>query len=125
MFDDTDPVLARLREIALALPGAEEKVSFGRPLFFTKKTFALYGGGTKGGAATYPRSVLIKPDADEVPGLEADSRFYVPAYWATAGWMGLDLERDPDWTEVAELLDMSYRNTAAKTLIKRLDSLGG
>lgn len=125
MFDAADPVLARVREIALALPKAAEKISHGRPLFLTKKTFAIYSGGAKGGAEAYPQSVLIKPDADEAPGLLADSRFYVPAYWGTAGWMGLDLAIDPDWTEVAELLDMSYRNTAAKTLIKQLDAQAG
>lgn len=35
MFDETDPLLARVRGIALALPEAGEKVSHGRPAFFT------------------------------------------------------------------------------------------
>ena len=39
-FDDGDPVLARVRELALALPDAGEKVSHGRPAFFTTKVFA-------------------------------------------------------------------------------------
>ena len=48
MFDDTDPVLARVREIALALPEAAEKVTHGRPTFFTAKVFAYYGGSPRG-----------------------------------------------------------------------------
>lgn len=47
MFDAGDPLLARLRGIALAMPGAAEKVSHGRPAFFTTKVFAYYGGTTK------------------------------------------------------------------------------
>ena len=47
-FDDDDPVLSRVRELCLALPGAAEKVSHGRPMFFTRKAFAIYGGVTKG-----------------------------------------------------------------------------
>ena len=35
MFDDGDPLLVRVREIALAFPGAAEKVSHGRPAFTT------------------------------------------------------------------------------------------
>ena len=31
MFDDSDPLLARLRRICLALPDAAEKISHGRP----------------------------------------------------------------------------------------------
>ena len=44
LFDDDDPLLARVRGIALALPEAVEKVSHGRPAFFTRKIFAYYGG---------------------------------------------------------------------------------
>jgi hypothetical protein len=47
MFDDDDPVLARLRTMALHLPGAAEKVSHGRPAFHTVKVFAYYGGSVK------------------------------------------------------------------------------
>lgn len=131
MFDAADPVLARVREIALTLPMAREKTTFGRPTFFTGKTFATYSGGTKGAERIrYPQSVLFKPDADELPGLLADPRFFTPAYWGPAGWMGLDLAGGGDgdspdavdWTEVRELLDMSYRNTATKALVKQLDA---
>ena len=48
MFDDQDPYLARVRDICLALPGADEKISHGRPNFFTRKVFATFGGSLKG-----------------------------------------------------------------------------
>jgi len=47
MFDDDDPLLAQVRALALALPEADEKVSHGRPAFFTKKVFCIYGGSLK------------------------------------------------------------------------------
>jgi len=45
-------------------------------------------------------------------------------YLGPFGWLGLDFEAAPvDWDEVRELLDASYRLTAAKRLIKQLDGL--
>jgi len=44
MFDDDDPLLERIRKLCAELPGTHEKVSHGRPAFFTKKVFAYYGG---------------------------------------------------------------------------------
>ncbi len=47
MFDDKDPLLKRVRKLALAFPDANEKVSHGRPAFYTVKVFAYYGGSQK------------------------------------------------------------------------------
>ena len=41
MFDEADPLLARVRDLALALPEAAEKVTHGRPTFFTTKVLSL------------------------------------------------------------------------------------
>ena len=113
MFDDDDPFLARVRELALALPDAAEKVSHGRPAFFTKKVFAYYGGSVRvdGEWVQHPHALLILPDTDERPALEQDERSFVPAYLGPSGWLGIDLDDDTDWDEVAELLDASYRRT--------------
>ena len=46
----------------------------------------------------------------------------MPAYLGPYGWIGLDLDETTDWTEVAELLDASYRLTAPKKLIAELDA---
>ncbi len=124
MFDDDDPFLARVRELAHALPEAAEKVSHGRPAFFTKKVFCRYGGSLKvdGEWIQHPRSVLILPDADERQALSEDPRIFVPAYLGPSGWLGFDLDQNTDWTEVAEVLDMSFRLTAPKRAIAELDS---
>jgi len=124
MFDDGDPVLARLREICLALPGAAEKVSHGRPAFYTKKIFAGFGAVTKGDhhAGRYDRSVIFKPTEDEAASLAEHPLVFTPAYWGPYGWLGYDLSGSPDWDEVAELVAESFRNTAGKRLIAELDS---
>jgi predicted DNA-binding protein (MmcQ/YjbR family) len=116
MFDDDDPVLARVRELALALPNAAEKVSHGRPAFFTKKVFAYYGGSVRvdGEWVQHPHALLILPEPDERPALEQDQRSFVPAYLGPSGWLGIDLDETTDWDEVAELLDASYGQTTTR-----------
>ncbi|WP_026373915.1 MmcQ/YjbR family DNA-binding protein [Agrococcus lahaulensis] len=125
MFDDDDPVLARLRAIALALPSAQEKVSHGRPAFFTRKVFAYFGGSTREEYAAGldpPRvSVLLEPE--ERLAMLAEGGAVEPAYLGPYGWVAVDLE-DADWTRVAELIDASFRVTAPKRLVAELDSRG-
>ena len=124
-YRDDDPLLIRLRELVLALPEAAEKVSHGRPNFYTVKVFAMFGGVVKGDhyADDYARSVVFLPDADERVALLADERFFVPGYVGAYGWIGLDLAvGEVDWTEVRELVEMSYRNTAPARLVRLLDA---
>lgn len=124
MFDDDDPVLARVRALAAALPDTDEKVSHGRPAFFTKKVFAYYGGSVRidGEWIQHGRSIMVLPDPDDRPALLDDPRVFVPAYLGPSGWIGIDLDDDTDWVEVAELLDASFRLTAPKRSIARLDA---
>lgn len=124
-YAEDDPLLAEVRRVCLALPQAAEKISHGHPNFFTKKVFAVYGGLVKGdhAADTYSQSMLFLPDPGERQALLADERFFVPAYYGPGGWLGVNLRiGTPDWVEVAELADMSYRNTAPTRLVKKLDA---
>ncbi len=124
MFDDDDPYLARVRELAEALPGTDEKVSHGRPALFTKKVFCYYGGSLKVDDewVQHPHSIVVLPDPEDRLAMLDDDRVYVPAYLGPSGWIGFDLDDDSDWDEVAELLDASYRLTAPKRLIAELDA---
>lgn len=126
MFDDDDPILAKVREIARGFPDADEKVSHGRPAFFTKKIFAYYGGSLKadGDWVQHAQSIVIAPDDDDRRALLEDERVYVPAYLGAYGWIGVDLGGTTDWGEITELLDASYRLTAPKKSIARLDEQG-
>lgn len=124
MFDDADPVLGRLRALALAFPDAAEKVSHGHPAFFTTKVFAYYGGSVKvdGVHRQHERSVLVLLDPDERAALLGEERAYLPAYLGPSGWVGVDLGGDTDWGEIGELLDASYRRTAGARRVARLDA---
>lgn len=124
MFDDTDPFLHRVRGVSLALPGAQEKISHGHPALFTTKVFAYYGGSIKvdGAYEQHAQSLVVLPDPEEARALLEEERCYPPAYLASSGWVGVDLDDSTDWGEVAELIEASYRNTAGKRLIAQLDA---
>lgn len=124
MFDPDDPLLARIRTVALAFPGAAEKVSHGRPAFYTRKVFAYYGGAVRrdtGEWEQHPQSVLVLLGDDERMALLDDPRTFVPAYLGPSGWLGVDLETGSDFIEIGEMLDTSYRLTAPVTLVAQLD----
>lgn len=123
MFDENDPMLARVRAVTLAFPDAAEKVSHGIPAFFTTKVFAYYGGSEKlaDGYVRHDRSVILLADPAELPALLDDERTYVPMYLGVSGWLGFHLGDDTDWDEVAELVETSYRLTAGARRVRRLD----
>jgi predicted DNA-binding protein (MmcQ/YjbR family) len=125
MFEDDDPFLAKVRAIALEFPGAAEKVSFGRPTFFTKKVFVYFGSSvrTDGAWIAHDQSVLVQLDSEERHAATQDPRFFSPAYLGPFGWLGIDLNKRTDWAEIAELIESSYRQTAPPKLIATLDSL--
>ena len=122
-FGPDDESLARVRALALCLPGAAERVSHGRPWFFTKTGFAVYGGAVKGpdGWTQHPSAVLVKADPVERPAWLEDERCFVPAYLGPSGWLGLELDTETDWSLVRELIATSYRLTASAKLVRELD----
>ena len=69
------------------------------------------------------QAIMIRPDPGDEPALRQDPRFWVPAYLGPSGWLGIDLDTDvTDWTEVAELIDASYRVTAPARLVRELEA---
>lgn len=124
MFDPDDPLLERVRRTALSLPEAQEKVSHGRPAFFTKKVFAHYGGTRKyvtGEMEQHPQSLLILPEPMHAEVLMERSDAFVPMYLGPSGWIGLEVaELDED--ELRELLTDSYRDTAPAGLVRQLST---
>jgi hypothetical protein len=123
MFDDRDPLLKKLRKLALAFPDAAEKISHGHPAFYTTKVFAYYGGSIKvdGVYQQHEHSVIVLLPRDERDALDKDRRCYIPAYLGPGGWLGIDLAADTDWREINELLDASYRLTAGPRRVAKLE----
>lgn len=131
MFTDDDPGLRELREIAHALPEVVEIVSHGRPGFRAGergKVFAVFGGSEKirpGEHRQVPSALIFTPDEVDLPAIDDDPRFFVPAYFGPYGGRAIDLAApDVDWAEVAELVDASYRRVAVTRLLAELDARG-
>jgi hypothetical protein len=115
--------LTRLRKICLALPEAHEVEAWGEPTFRVKnKLFAMFahaenhhgGGRTAVWAKAAPgnQALMIKANPD---------RFFVPPYVGPSGWIGIRLDKHPDWKEVGELMRDAYRLVAPKKLLATLD----
>ena len=47
--------------------------------------------------------------------------FFVPPYVGSRGWVGLRLDVDLDWDEVADVAEQSWRLTAPKRLVREFD----
>lgn len=118
MYDEDDPLLAQVRPVCLGLPETCEVEAWGRPTFRAgRKIFAVYSSDDK-----HDRSVVFKPESDERAALLQDHRFYVPPYFGPSGWLALDLvAAPPDWEELTELVEASYRQVALKRMLKALD----
>ncbi len=106
-----------IRKICLELPEVEEK-SFGghtAPAFRVRdKIFVMTSEDGTTMTMKAPKGVqgiLIKSDPE---------RFFFPKYVGPKGWVGvrLDLQAEPDWDEVGEMMIESYCLTAPKTLVK-------
>lgn len=119
--------LARLRKLCLALPEAHEVEAWGEPTFRVRnKLFAMYaaagnhhGGGRPGvwcKAAPGNQALMVRAEPE---------RYFVPPYVGPSGWVGVWLDRNPDWSEVKALLRDSYRLVAPKKLAALLRDADG
>ncbi|MCG8594531.1 MAG: MmcQ/YjbR family DNA-binding protein [Kiloniellales bacterium] len=109
---------ARLRAICLALPEATEKEAWGDPTFRVRdKIFAM----EKRGDGRISLWCKAPPGSQEILVGAAPERFFVPPYVGRKGWIGLRLDDDPDWDEVAEVVKRSYRLIAPKRLARSVE----
>ena len=118
------PELDRLRELALALPEVNERVSHGAPCFFIrdKKTLCYFHVDHHADGLVCIWAPAPIGAQDELVKLEPE-RFFVPPYVGHRGWIGVILDIDPDWQEIAGVLEDAYRLVAPKTLVNKLDEL--
>jgi predicted DNA-binding protein (MmcQ/YjbR family) len=110
--------LERLRTICLRFPEAVEGAGVGDPSFRVRdKIFAMQHG--VGGR----RSVWCKapPGVQDLLVGSLPERFFVPPYVGQHGWVGVWLDVELDWDELADLVEESYRMTAPKRLSALLD----
>ena len=113
--------LARVRKICLALPEATERLSHGAPTFFVrdKKSFVTYvddhhsDGRLALWCAAPPgmQRGLVRANPEQL---------FVPPYVGFRGWIGVRLDRDPDWDDIERVIREAYVAIAPKTLARRV-----
>jgi hypothetical protein len=116
-----EDVVARLRELCLALPEASERTSHGEPTWFAGKgkVFAMFDNHHHG--APHLGVWLPQPLGVQETLIDADPDvFFRPPYVGPRGWVGVVLDVDPDWTMVTRLLQDAYVHVASRTLVNRL-----
>jgi hypothetical protein len=58
--------------------------------------------------------------------VESDpERFFVPPYVGRRGWLGVRLDHEPDWDQIAALVEVAFRAVAPAGLVALLESDGG
>jgi hypothetical protein len=119
---DTTAVGDRVRRICLGFPEVTERASHGSPAFFVGKQFVMLWP-TGHHDHDFPHLWCAAPaGAQEELVASGPERFFRPPYVGHRGWLGVRLDGDVDWSEVAELCEDAYRAIAPKRLIAALDA---
>ena len=110
----------RVRAICMALPEVTEKFSHGAPAFFVKKQFVqLWATGHHGDH--FPHLWCAAPPGVQAELVETEPKsFFVPPYVGGRGWLGVRLDRNVDWVEIAEICKDAYRVIAPPKLAAQL-----
>ncbi len=121
MSDPFDPV----RRIALALPETSERLSHGAPTFFIrdKKTFVMCMDDHHGDGRVALWCAAEPGVQDELTASEPE-RFFRPPYVGHRGWIGVRIDLDVDWDEIAVIVADAYRAVAPATLKRLVGPVG-
>jgi phosphoribosylglycinamide formyltransferase-1 len=124
---DPDWILAKVGELALALPETDARTSHGAPGWRvggekSGKFFAYVSVRHHGEDAV---ALLVKTSGPDEMNALIDAEpdiYYRPAYYGASGWIALRLDRPGvDWDHVGEWLAKSWRAVAPKRLTKMMD----
>ena len=119
MPDARERTLERIRELCLALPETSERLSHGAPTFFIreKRAFLMvltnhHGDGRFAIWCAAPagmQQLLVDADPD---------KFFVPPYVGHRGWLGVRLDREFDWDELAGIAEDAFAEVAPTKLVE-------
>ena len=113
----------QVRRICLALPEVTERPSHSAPTWFVqdKKAFvSLWAQGHH--ANQFPHLWCAAPPGGQAELIAAGpAKFFRPPYVGGRGWIGVRLDQELDWTEIAELCQDAYRVIAPRRLAAQLD----
>jgi hypothetical protein len=114
----TEESLHRLRAICSPFPEATEQGGVGDPTFKVRDKIFAMRHGVNGRESMWCKA----PQGFQAMLVESrPDRFFVPPYVGHHGWIGAWLDEETDWDHLADLIEKSYRMTAPKRLVARLD----
>ena len=115
--------LDHVRRTCLALPEATERLSHGSPTFFVrdKTTFVMFLDNHHGDGRLALWCAAPRGAQEQLVELEPQ-RFFRPPYVGHRGWLGVRLDVEPDWDEIAQICTDAYRQVAPKRLVATLDA---
>ena len=118
----SDPAtIERLQRLCLALPEVAERQSHGEASWFVAgKQFVTTADhhhddrlGAWCAAPEGAQEMLVQADP---------TRFFRPPYVGHRGWLGVYLDIEVDWGEIAIVIERAYRRVAPKRLSGRLQA---
>ena len=115
-----DRRLVRLTKICIALPEASREITGDHASFRVRtKTFGYFLNNHHGdGIVSVCCKSALGENVDRAS--REPARFYLPPYIGPRGWFGLRLDGEAvDWSEVKNLLELSYGLVAPKRLLLR------
>jgi hypothetical protein len=116
--------LERLRKICLAFPEVTERPSHGAPTWFVRdrKSFVTFWPHGHHDDEFPHLWCAAPPGAQAELLLAAPDRVFRPPYVGHRGWLGVRLDGEVDWAEIAEWCEDAYRVVAPKSLVAVLDA---
>ena len=121
MSPDYDGDLKRLREVALALPGAEERTSHGAPGFLVEggRFFAYIWHDHHGDGET---AVMVRTSGEDEQAalIESDpALYYRPPYLGPSGWVAIRTDAPTtDWNHIGDRVAQSWEAIAPRGLLE-------
>jgi hypothetical protein len=100
--------LERLRRLCLALPHTTERLSHGEPTWFVrdKKVFVTFADHHHDDRIAF---WCAAPAGAQEAMIESNPvRFFRPPYVGHRGWLGVRVDVDVDWDEVARIVGDAY-----------------
>jgi hypothetical protein len=108
----------------MALPEVTERLSHGSPAFFARKQFVMLWSDGHHDHQFAHLWCAAPPGVQEDLIMTEPERFFRPPYVGGRGWLGVRLDGDVDWEEVAAICEEAFRTVAPKSLVALLDDPG-
>lgn len=108
--------LDRLRRICLSFPDAWEKVSHGEPTFWIRKRMFASFANADGHHGAGRHAVWMKCThvTRDLLMTRSPDTYFSPPYVGISGWIGMHLDRSPDWVDVEARLRSAYDLAATR-----------